>query len=133
MKFRRWEMAEIPDNKNKLPVLFFAISACIALAFYAGIVKNETIFYTHFFYIPTILAGLWYHRKAVYVALGLGMVHIFVTFFTLHPVSIDEFGRVAVLIIVAFIMPEALKRWLRKGQMRSGNYLMLSMRPKIAS
>ncbi|MBU4340011.1 MAG: PAS domain S-box protein [Euryarchaeota archaeon] len=97
-------MVEIPDNKNKLPVLFFAISACIALAFYVGIVKNETIFYTHFFYIPTILAGIWYHRKAIYVALGLGMVHIFVTFLSLHPVSLNEFGRVTILITVAYII-----------------------------
>ncbi|MDP2752933.1 MAG: PAS domain S-box protein, partial [Nitrospirota bacterium] len=71
---------------------------------YVGIVKNETIFYFHFFYFPTILAGIWYHRKAVYVALGLGMVHIFVTFFSLHPVSLNEFGRAAILIAVAYII-----------------------------
>ena len=97
-------MVEIPDNKNKLPVLFFAISACVALAYYVGVLKNETIFYFHFFYIPTILAGIWYHRKAIYVALGLGMVHIFVTLISLHPVSLNEFGRAAILITVAYII-----------------------------
>ncbi|MDP2767068.1 MAG: hypothetical protein Q8O41_06430, partial [Candidatus Methanoperedens sp.] len=96
-------MVKIHD-KSKLLVLFFAISASLAIAYYVGIVKNETIFYFHFFYFPTILAGMWYHRKAIYVALGLGMVHIFVTFFSLNPVSLNEFGRAIILIAIAYII-----------------------------
>ena len=45
---------------DKLLVLFLIIAACVALAYYVGFIMGEEIVYTHFFYIPIILAGMWY-------------------------------------------------------------------------
>lgn len=89
---------------NKLPLLLSTIAACVALSFYIGFIMGKEIVYTHFFYIPIILAGMWYYRKSVYVALFLGMVHVFLTYLAGHPVSIENFSRFSVFIAVAYVI-----------------------------
>lgn len=89
---------------NKFLILLFIIAACVALAFYIGFIMGAEIVYTHFFYIPVILAGMWYYRKAVYVALLLGMVHILVTHLSPHVITLDNFTRCAILIAVAYVI-----------------------------
>jgi len=84
---------DLKSEKIRLLILCFTIAACVALAVYVGLIKGKTIVYTHFFYIPIILAGMWYHRKGAYTALFLGMVHILVTHFSSTPISLNEFGR----------------------------------------
>ncbi|MEA2045716.1 MAG: ATP-binding protein [Euryarchaeota archaeon] len=90
--------------ENKFLVLVFTIVACVILAFYVTLVMHKTVVYTHFFYIPIILAGIWYQKKALYVALGLGMVHILVTYLSPIPLSVNEFGRAAIFILVAYVI-----------------------------
>ncbi|MDD1672191.1 MAG: hypothetical protein LUO82_04255, partial [Methanomicrobiales archaeon] len=36
---------------------------CTGLAVYTEIILRTSIVYAHFFYIPIVLAGLWYQRK----------------------------------------------------------------------
>ena len=59
----------LKHESNRLLILLFTIAACIALALYVGFIKGEEIVYTYFFYIPIILAGVGYHKKAIYAAL----------------------------------------------------------------
>ena len=94
---------DIKLDKNHI-VLYFTIVACVILAFYVAFVIRTTVVYTHLFYIPIILAGMWYYKKAVYVAFGLGVVHILVTFFSPPPLSIDVFGRAVIFIVVAYVI-----------------------------
>jgi PAS domain S-box-containing protein len=91
-----------PESKDI--VLSFAIVACVILAFYVAFVIRTTIVYTHLFYIPIILAGMWYYKRAVYVAFGLGVVHILVTHFSPLPLSIDVFGRAVIFVVVAYVI-----------------------------
>jgi len=91
------------DNNNFL-VLLFAILACVALSFYVGFIKGEEIVYTHFFYIPILLAGVWYRKKAIYAALVLSIVYILVTHFSHQVVSIDNVERCAIFIAVAYVI-----------------------------
>jgi len=91
-------------SKNQLSILLFTIVACVILAFYVGLIRGEEIVYTHFFYIPIILAGVWYHRKAIYPALFLSIVHILVTRLSPRVVTIDNFSRCAILIAVAYVI-----------------------------
>ena len=88
------------SSENKFLALVFTIVACVILAFYVALVMHKTVVYTHFFYIPIILAGMWYQKKALYVALGLGMVHILVTHLSPIHLSVNEFGRAAIFILV---------------------------------
>lgn len=99
---------------NKLLKLAFTIIVCVNLAIYINFFMGITILYTHFFYIPILLAGMWYQRKAIYVALLLGVVHVVMTYLT-HPIFWNSYsgvaggliiasGRCAIFIIVAYVI-----------------------------
>ncbi len=96
--------------ENKFLALVFTIVACVILAFYVTLVMHKTVVYTHFFYIPIILAGVWYQKKALYVAIGLGMVHILVTHLSTIPLSVNEFERAAIFILVAYVIGSVSER-----------------------
>jgi PAS domain S-box-containing protein len=89
----------------KLLVLFSILVASVLNALYAGFVEQVTIVYTHFFYIPILLAGMWYKRKAaVAVALFLGIVHILITYFSPLPLTANEFARASIFVLVAYVI-----------------------------
>jgi len=98
------------NHENKFLALVFTIVACVILAFYVALVMHKTVVYTHLFYIPVILAGMWYQKRALYVALGLGMVHILVTHLSSIPLSVNEFGRAAIFILVAYVIGSVSER-----------------------
>jgi signal transduction histidine kinase len=77
---------------------------CVMLAFYAEFILHTTIVYTHFFYIPILIAGVWYQRKAIYIAFFLSIVHIAVTYFSPLPLSLNELGRVTMFLTVAYVV-----------------------------
>jgi PAS domain S-box-containing protein len=93
-------------RNNKFIILLIAIVACVIFDFYAGFIIGKAVVYTHFFYIPIILAGLWYYRKAVYVAISLGALHVLTTFFALGSVivTLESLQRAAVLGAVAYVI-----------------------------
>ena len=84
-------------------ILLSTVLACTILAFFVGFIKNETIVYTHFFYVPILLAGVWYRKKAVYIALFLSFVYILATYPLTH-LSIDVFARSAIFVAVAYVI-----------------------------
>ncbi|RZN34454.1 MAG: PAS domain S-box protein [Methanophagales archaeon ANME-1-THS] len=86
-----------------LLILSFTL-ACALLAFYLNVFRGETRVYPHLFYIPIILAGMWYGKKALYVALFLSAIYIFVTYYSLTPLSVDVFERSAIQLVVAYII-----------------------------
>jgi PAS domain S-box-containing protein len=96
-----------------LLVLSFTV-ACAFLAFYLGSVKNVTVVYPHLFYIPIILAGVWYGKKAIYIAFFLSFVFILVTYQSVPDqealrvagltLSVNVLERSAILIVVAYII-----------------------------
>jgi len=98
---------------DKLPILAFTVILCVNLAIYINFFLGITVLYTHFFYVPILLAGMWYQRKAVYVALLLGVIHIVMTYFS-HPIIENSLtgvagglimacGRFAIFIAVAYV------------------------------
>jgi len=112
-------------ESNRLLVLFFTITACVALAFYVGFIIGEGIVCTHGFYIPIILAGVWYYKKAIYVALFLSIANILVTHLSAQVVTIDNFARCVVLIATAYVIGViSEKRAKGEGALReTRNYL----------
>ena len=57
-------------------ILGLTVLAVVFLAIYVNMILGIEVVYTHLFYIPIILAGILYHRKAVYLAISLGFIHI---------------------------------------------------------
>jgi len=63
----------IPSAGNRFVIIFVLVLIFIALSAYFHIDRKESAGYAHFAYIPIIFAGFWWGRKAIYVALILGM------------------------------------------------------------
>ena len=96
--------AQSAKSKQKFFVLLSTIFACILLSIYGSFFMNITLVYTHFYYIPILLAGIWYQKKAVYIALGLGTAHVLIAFFSAVPLTGSEFARASIFIVVAYIV-----------------------------
>lgn len=91
-------------NKVHAIILSISITICIALAFIVNVINKTEIVYTHLFYIPILMAGIWYKRKALYVAGILGVVHIGFDFFSSHNFTISSFLRTAIFFVVAIVV-----------------------------
>ena len=87
----------------KFFTLLSLIILCISISiFFASM--HKTIVYAHFFYIPIILAAIWYKKRAIYIAILLGVMHIFSSIFTSPALGIFmvSLGRASMLFIVAY-------------------------------
>ena len=60
--------------------------------------------YTHFYYLIIVVAGLWYGRKAILIALFFGVLHISGTCYTTGILSLDSIIRASMFVIVAFVV-----------------------------
>jgi signal transduction histidine kinase len=82
--------------------LLVATGLAVELVVHAGL--GITIVYTHFFYLIVAIAGLWYGRRAVLLALLLGGLHVVVTLLLTGSFPVDALLRAAMLCTVAFVI-----------------------------
>ncbi|RCV64584.1 Signal transduction histidine kinase [Methanophagales archaeon] len=93
-------------------IVLIAILACALLDVYITFFVGKVVVYTHFFYIPIILAGIWYYRKAAYVALFLGAFHVLTTYiYAISHISmnfniliLEAMQRAAIFLLVAYVV-----------------------------
>lgn len=97
----------IPSPTNKFVIICVLVLAFILLSIYFHLDRHEGIGYSHFAYIPIIFAGFWWGRKAIYVAIILGMDVLGFSIFSdsASPLWAD-FIRVLSFLIVAFVIGE---------------------------
>ena len=58
----------------KIAVLGFLLTLCLLATYYFHFILEAEIVFTHLFYVPIILAGLWWSRKGIAVALFLALL-----------------------------------------------------------
>lgn len=61
----------------RVSILILLILFCVGTVYYFTFLKNIHIIFTHFFYIPIALAGFFWGRKSIWVAVFLGACLIF--------------------------------------------------------
>ncbi len=98
----------IEPEKMKALILVIAILACVLLDVYVTFFLGREVMYTHFFYIPIIIAGVWYHMRAIYVAVFLGAFHLITTIistdFSFGIVTLSALQRTFVFFAVAYLV-----------------------------
>ena len=105
------------EGKYKIIVMVALLAtACWLTYYFHTVVKAETI-YTHFFYVPTILAALWWKRKGLWVAIFLAAVLI-VSHITLRPdVSVvGDCFRAGIFIGIALVVAVLSERMVKMGE-----------------
>jgi PAS domain S-box-containing protein len=92
------------DEKSKMFILYILTIVCIFLEivmhFYLGVEAG----YTHFFYVVLILAGIWFQRKAVILALCLAATHISIGYFVFAEALWVPILRSAMFVIVTLLV-----------------------------
>lgn len=53
------------NGKYKIMVMAILLAICCFLTYYFHEVRETDVVFTHFFYIPIILASLWWKRKGL--------------------------------------------------------------------
>ncbi|TAJ45478.1 hypothetical protein [Methanofollis fontis] len=80
------------------------ITLSVVLEVVVHIYLSTAVAYTHIFYLVIALTGIWYYRKAAYIALGFGLIHIAVDYWltgTLDPAAVV---RAVMFVIVAYVI-----------------------------
>ncbi|MCD1294264.1 histidine kinase [Methanocella sp. CWC-04] len=80
------------------------IVVAIFLAIFVNVIWGVDIVYTHLFYIPIILSAIWYYKKAVYVAIILGVIHILINDMVLGSFTYSPFLRTLSFILIAYVI-----------------------------
>ena len=92
-------------QKEKISLIAILLAgSCFSTYYFHKVIETGTVF-THFFYIPIIIASVWWKRKGLIVALFLGAVLI-VSHLTFRAdvSAINDYLRMLMFIVVAFVI-----------------------------
>jgi signal transduction histidine kinase len=96
------------EEKLKLLVVIILLSISFFLAFYFYFILKINIVFSHFFYIPIILATLWWKKKGLIIPIFLaGILIFFPIFLELNMMgiySIDNFVRASLFIVIGILV-----------------------------
>lgn len=87
-------------------ILLGLLALCIVTALVINLYLGQEVIYTHLFYLPIILGGVWYHKKALWVAAGLGITHILLNYFILGGIQLSTMLRSLIFLLVAYVVGE---------------------------
>ena len=98
------DIIRLKNADYKQYVLLAVIAVSILITLIVNVYLGINAVYTHFFYIPIILTGIWYYRKAILLAFLLGVSHILIGFWLTSSVVPSTILRAAMFIIVAIVV-----------------------------
>ncbi|MHB8908109.1 MAG: hybrid sensor histidine kinase/response regulator [Syntrophales bacterium] len=85
-------------------IIFFTFLICLLLAVVVNLMYGIDIVYTHLFYVPIILTGVWYPRYAGFVAAALGLIHIACDYYqTIETLRLGSLLRAGMFMVVAYV------------------------------
>ena len=113
------------ERKNHLFLLALMVG-CLGLTYFVNVFYKVDIVYSHLFYVPIVLCGLWYPDKAFYLAILLGMWHIGADYYASRTVSLAPRVRAGVFLFVGYLVGTICeKRDCLLNQMKTINSVML--------
>jgi signal transduction histidine kinase len=95
-----WRFITEPHPYEFALLVLIGLALELVVHYYLGI----SVVYTHFYYLIIVVAGLWYGRRAIWIALFFGGLHIIVTDYITGAISSDALVRAVMFCIVAFVV-----------------------------
>lgn len=105
----------------RLLVTSSTVLACVVSTFYFAYVAGETVIYTHFYYAPVVMSGLWYRRRGLIVPFLLVASYLCSIQLSDLPMDADIYLRSVVLIFVGLTVGE-LSNLSSRGQAELARY-----------
>lgn len=92
-------------EKYKIIVMLILLAGACFLTYYFHAILETGMVFTHFFYIPVILAALWWRRKGLVVAVFLAALLILSNIFVrAGMVTANDYLRAFMFIVIAFVV-----------------------------
>jgi HEAT repeat protein len=102
MAFTDLHLKEFRDYR--IPVLAILIAVSLFLEIYVHWYRGISVVYSHFFYIPVVLAAIWYGKRSVIVALILGIALVAGTYFSIGFIDTVTIIRALMFIAIALVI-----------------------------
>jgi len=93
------------------------LGICCFLSYYFHTVLNSCVIFTHLFYVPIILACIWYGRKGVALAVFLAVTLIFShSFFCAFLLTANDYFRAFMFMAIALVIAALRERGMRSEE-----------------
>ena len=90
-------------QKEKITIMAILLAGSCFLTYYFHVVLQAGTVFTHFFYIPVILASLWWKRKGLAVAIFLALFLILSHhFLRAYVVTTNDYLRALMFVVIGF-------------------------------
>ncbi len=110
---------EMKNEKYRIAFMVILLIGSCLLTYYFHVVLNTGKVFTHFFYLPIILASLWWKRKGFVVALFLAAFLIFSNFFfRAEEVTVNDYLRAGMFILISVIVGQ-LQEHISRAEQKS--------------
>ncbi len=101
---------------SKVGIMACLVVACAFLTYYYHAVMASGVIFTHLFYIPIVLAGIWWRKKGVAVSVLLGLVLIVSHLVFMRGVALtDDMIRAVMFIVVSSVVALLAEGYSRIG------------------
>ncbi len=91
-------------DKSRFILLLGIILLIVFISVFVNLFLGRDIVYTHLFYLPIILAGIWYYKRALYVAVFLGLFHIGLNFFQEGMFAYSAVIRALIFCLITYVI-----------------------------
>lgn len=92
------------NERYKIAFISVLIGLCWILTFFFHIILDKEVVFTHFFYIPIILASIWWKRKALIVTSLLVSFLIITNLWKSFSIPLEDFARIIIFYFVTVVV-----------------------------
>jgi hypothetical protein len=90
---------------SKVGIMACLLIACGFLTYYYHTVMGSGVIFTHLFYIPIVLAGIWWRKQGIFVSVILGVMLIVSHLFFMKGVALtDDVIRAVMFVVVSTVV-----------------------------
>ena len=104
-------------QKEKIALIVILIAGVCSLTVYFHYFRNIHTVSTHLFYVPIILASLWWQRKGLYVAAFLAIFLIVISLYHMNQtfiMNIEHFLRASMFAVIGVVVSILSERMANK-------------------
>ncbi|MEM4525821.1 MAG: histidine kinase dimerization/phosphoacceptor domain -containing protein [Methanothermobacter sp.] len=122
------------DNKVKIILLAFFTMVSMGLIYYFHFILHIHVIFTHFFYIPIILATIWFKRRSLILTGILSFLLLASSYLVSSFYLIEDFFRVLMLffvnMVVIFLVEEIDKKRKQIAESEERYRLLFELSPQ---
>lgn len=97
-------MPELTE-KSRIAIIMVLLGTSVFLTYYFHAILMLGSVFSHFFYIPIILAALWWEKRSIPVAIFLGALLVFSSFlYRPEDLTLNDYGRAVMFVVIAVVV-----------------------------